>query len=334
MLIQDEIRWGILGVGDVCEVKSAPAMNLIKGSKVVAVMRRNALKAQDYAQRHGIPKWYSDADALINDPEVNAIYIATPPDAHEAYTLKAAQAGKPVYVEKPMARTYSECLSMIKACQDAHVPLFTAYYRRQLPNFLKIKSLLDKGAIGDVRYVHILLNKTLQPDILTAIVANGDNGNWRVQPDIAGGGYFFDLASHQLDIMDFLFGTIQNAQGFKNNQAHLYAAEDIVIGSFRFENGILGIGNWCFTTSAVSNKEVTTIVGSKGQISFPFFGDNTVTLEIEGKEKEVMNFEMPKHIQQPLIQTIVDELHGMGNCQSTGISGAKTNRIMALLTAQ
>ena len=332
MLKQDEIRWGIIGVGDVCEVKSAPAMNLIKGSKVVAVMRRNALKAQDYAQRHGIPKWYDDADALINDAEVNAIYIATPPDAHEVYTLKAAQAKKPVYVEKPMARTYAECLSMIKACQDAQVPLFTAYYRRQLPNFLKIKSLLDEGAIGDVRYVHILLNKTIQPDILTAIVANGDSGNWRVQPDIAGGGYFFDLASHQLDMMDFLFGFIQNAQGFKNNQAQLYAAEDIVMGSFQFENGILGTGNWCFTTSSVSNKEVTTIVGSKGQISFPFFGDNSVTLEIEGKEKEVMNFDMPKHIQQPLIQTIVDELQGKGNCPSTGISGARTNRIMALLT--
>ena len=135
-------------------------------------------------------------------------------------------------------------------------------------------------------------------------------------------------------MMDFLFGTIQNAQGFRSNQAHLYAAEDIVMGSFQFENGILGIGNWCFTTSAVSNKEVTTIIGSKGQISFPFFGDNTVTLEIEGKEKEVMNFDMPKHIQQPLIQTIVNELHGMGNCPSTGISGARTNRIMALLTAQ
>lgn len=333
MLIQNEIRWGIVGAGDVCEVKSAPAMNLIKGSRVVAVMRRNALKAQDYAQRHGIPKWYDDADALINDPEVNAIYIATPPDAHEVYTIKAAKVQKPVYVEKPMARTYAECLSMIKACQEAQVPLFTAYYRRQLPNFLKVKSLLDEEAIGDVRYVHILLNKTIQPDILTAIVANGNSRNWRVQPEIAGGGYFFDLASHQLDMMDFLFGRIRNAQGFKNNQAKLYAAEDIVMGSFQFENGILGTGNWCFTTSSISNKEVTTIVGSKGQISFPFFGDNSVTLEIEGKEKEIMHFDMPKHIQQPLIQTIVDELQGKGNCPSTGISGSRTNRIMALLTA-
>ena len=327
MFKDKEIRWGIIGVGDVCEVKSAPAMNLIEGSKLVAVMRRDGGKAADYAVRHGVPKWYDDADALINDPEVSAIYIATPPGAHEIFTLKAAAANKPVYVEKPMARTYDECLNMIKACESAQVPLFTAYYRRMLPNFLKVKSLLEEGVIGDVRYVNILLNKKHQPDPLSK---KGQNDNWRVDPEIAGGGYFFDLASHQLDIMDFLFGPIREAQGFKHNQGHFYTAEDIVIGSFYFENGIIGIGNWCFTTSDISEKDVTTIVGSKGQISFPFFGNNTVTLEIEGKEAEIMAFEMPKHIQQPLIQTIVDELLGNGVCPSTGISGARTNKVMSL----
>src|SRR5690242_16403323 len=111
-----EVRWGIVGVGDVCEVKSAPAMSLVDGSKLVAVMRRDADRAKDYAQRHHVPKWYADADQLINDPEVNAIYIATPPGSHELYTIKAAKAGKPVYVEKPMARTHAECLSMVAAC--------------------------------------------------------------------------------------------------------------------------------------------------------------------------------------------------------------------------
>lgn len=330
MFKDKEVSWGIIGVGDVCEVKSAPAMNLIEGSKLVAVMRRDGQKAQDYAQRHGVPKWYDDADALINDPDVNAIYIATPPGAHEFFTLKAAQAQKPIYVEKPMARTYNECLGMINACNAANVPLFTAYYRRMLPNFLKVKSLLEEGVIGDVRYVNIVINKTLQPDI---VADNRQSDNWRVNPEIAGGGYFFDLASHQLDIMDFLFGPIKDAQGFKHNQARLYPAEDIVMGSFCFENGIIGVGNWCFTTSKVSEIDKTTIVGSKGQISFPCFGDNTVTLELEGQTKEVMHFEMPKHIQQPLIQTIVDELLGKGICPSTGVSGARTNRIMSLFNS-
>lgn len=324
----DEVRWGIIGAGDVCEVKSGPAMNKIKHSKLVAVMRRNGEKAKDYATRHGVPAWYDDADKLINSPDVNAIYIATPPGSHAQYVLNAAAAGKAVYVEKPMARTYQECTAMIAACEKASVPLFTAFYRRSLPNFLKVKSLLEQGAIGDVRFVNITLCKTLTPDI---VGASRSIDNWRIFPEIAGGGYFYDLACHQLDMLDFLFGPIQHAQGIATNQANLYPAEDIVMGTFNFKNNIIGQGTWCFTTSKVSDKEVTTIVGSKGQISFPFFGDHSVTLEVEGKEKKHMQFDIPVNIQQPLIQTIVDELRGEGQCPSTGASGARTNRVMESL---
>jgi predicted dehydrogenase len=324
-----EVRWGIIGAGDVCEVKSGPAMNKIKNSKLVAVMRRNRAKAEDYARRHGVERWYDDADKLINDPDVNAIYIATPPGSHKEYTLKAAGAGKPVYVEKPMARTHNECLEMVQACERAGVPLFTAYYRRSLPNFLKIQSMLKEGLIGEVRYVNILLNKTLQPDI---VGASGKTDNWRLVPEISGGGYFYDLASHQLDMMDFLFGPVQGAQGIARNQASQYPAEDIVLGTFHFGNGIVGQGAWCFSTSKVSDRELTTVIGSKGQISFPFFGDHTVTVQIEGKEPELMKFDIPVNIQQPLIQTIVDELVGDGHCPSTGVSGARTNKVMEILT--
>jgi predicted dehydrogenase len=326
-----EVRWGIIGAGDVCEVKSGPAMNKIKHSKLVAVMRRNGAKAKDYAERHEVEKWYDDADKLIHDPDVNAIYIATPPGSHEEYTLKAAEAGKPVYVEKPMARNHKECLNMVAACQRANVPLFTAYYRRCLPNFLKVQSLLKDGVIGDIRYVNILLNKTLEPDI---VWASGHDDNWRIVPEISGGGYFFDLASHQLDMMDFLFGPIQGAHGVARNQAGLYPAEDIVMGTFHFASGIVGQGTWCFTTSKISDKEITTIVGSKGRISFPFFSDHSVTLEIEGKEAEILKFDIPINIQQPLIQTIVDELRGIGKCPSTGVSGARTNRAMEILSGK
>jgi predicted dehydrogenase len=325
----DEVRWGIIGAGDVCEVKSGPAMNKINHSKLVAVMRRNAQKAEDYARRHGVDKWYDDADRLINDPDVNAVYIATPPGSHKEYTLKAASAGKPVYVEKPMARTHQECLDMVDACERADVPLFTAYYRRRLPNFLEVERILKEGVIGEVRYANILLNKTLEPDI---VWASGNKDNWRIVPDISGGGYFYDLASHQLDMMDFLFGPVVNARGVSKNQAKKYTAEDIVLGTFEFANGVVGQGSWCFTTSNASDRELTTIVGSKGQISFPFFGDHSVTVHVEGKEPKLLKFDIPVNIQQPLIQTIVDELRGAGRCPSTGVSGSRTNKVMELLT--
>jgi predicted dehydrogenase len=319
------VNWGIIGVGDVCEVKSAPAMNLVKGSKLVAVMRRNAEKAADFAKRHGVPKWYNDADALINDPNVNAIYIATPPDTHALYTLKAAAAGKPVYVEKPMARTHQECLDMVAAFEKADVPLFVAYYRRELEIYKTVKRLITEGVIGELRFVDIKVHKAIKPDILTNIIGAE---NWRVNPDISGGGYFHDLGSHQLDLMDFLFGKIISANGFAANQAGQYAAEDIVLGNFYFENGIIGQGTWCFNAPLSSEMELTTIHGSKGQLSFTFFSNFHIELKIDGKRKKTMTFDMPKHIQQPLIQSIVDNLQGKGKCISTGVSGARTNWVM------
>lgn len=321
--IQDkEVRWGIIGVGDVCEVKSAPAMNLVANSRIEAVMRRNAAKAKDYAQRHGIAKWYDDADALINDPEVNAIYIATPPHVHLLYTQKAAAAGKPVYVEKPMARTHAECLQMIDACGKKDLPLYVAYYRRTLPHFLKIKELVTSGAIGDVRFVEIRMCKPPVPDIITH-----QENHWRIDPEIAGGGYFYDLASHQLDFLDFLLGPIRSASGFSTNQAGLYPAEDLVTASFAFESGVLGSGSWCFASAGTSDKDLTTIYGSKGEVSYASFGDTTITLTTD-RGTEEFHFELPRHIQQYLIEQIVADLLGTGTCVSTGISAARTNQVM------
>lgn len=321
-----EVRWGILGVGNVCEVKSAPAMNIVPRSKLAAVMRRDEAKVKDYAERHRVSKWYTSAEALIQDPEVNAIYIATPPNAHLELTRMAAEAGKPVYVEKPMARNHAECLGMIEICEKAGVPLFVAYYRRALPHFIKIKELLETGAIGEIRTVQINLKQVVEPELIAKL-----ENNWRVVPEIAGGGYFFDLASHQLDLLDFFFGKISHASGFAANQAKAYEAEDIVVGSFAFENGVLGTGNWCFTSSHAAEKDEIIIDGNKGQIRFATFGKGEFTLIQDFQEPQHFHLHLPHHIQQPLIQSIVEELLGTGTCPSSGISGARANWVMGEL---
>lgn len=327
----DTVRWGILGVGDVCEVKSAPAMQKIANSEVTAVMRRNGEKAKDYATRHGVDTWYDDADALINNPNVNAIYIATPPNAHCELTLKAAEAGKPVYVEKPMARTTAECQQMIAACEKANVPLYVAYYRRQLPNFEKIKALLDEGIIGDLRMVSIKLLKTIDPDIVANITATMPV-NWRTDPEVAGGGYFFDLAAHQLDYLDYVLGPVKTVVGNAANQAGLYQAADIITSSFVFENGVQGCGTWCFTVDSASEKDEMVFVGSKGQLRVSFFGAPELHIEKSGSPTETLTFDLPHHIQQPLIQTVVDDILGKGNCPSTGESAVRTNWVMEEMT--
>jgi predicted dehydrogenase len=315
--LYNEVRWGIIGCGDVTEVKSGPAFQKAENSKLVAVMRRNGNLAKDYALRHNVPKWYENADELINDPDVNAIYIATPPAFHKEYTLKAARAGKAVYVEKPMALNHRECLEMIETCERQTVPLFVAYYRRALPRFLRIKEILDSGTIGDIRFVtttHYRPNEFNEKPL-----------PWRVQPAISGGGLFFDLASHTIDILDFLLGPIKDVEGFTSNQGGYYAAEDIVTATYLFESGIHGMATWCFASfDYVDSNE---IIGSKGKISFSTFG-NDLQLTTESKI-ESWDIQPPEHIQQPLIQTIVNQLTtGKGICSSTGTTAAKTNWVM------
>jgi predicted dehydrogenase len=310
------IRWGIIGCGDVTEVKSGPALQKADHSALVAVMRRNGQLAEDFAHRHGVPQWYDDAAALIHDPHVDAVYIATPPSSHKEYTLMSAAAGKPVYVEKPMARNTAECQAMIAACHKANVPLFVAYYRRALARFLKIKELLDKQAIGQIRLVTVTL---YQPP------PSEQNLNWRVDPNTAGGGYFVDLASHMLDFLDFILGPISQVHGFASNHGRLYPAEDIVTGTFLFASGVHGVGTWCFT--AHERLDHTEILGSKGKIAYSTFDDQPIILTTAAGTQE-FPYDYPPHIQQPLIQQMVNALNGIGTCASSGETAVRTTWVM------
>ncbi len=320
------LTWGIIGAGDVCEKKSAPAMYKLPGSRVKSVMRRNAENARDFARRHNIPYAYDHADRIFEDPEIDIVYIATPPSSHSELAIRSAQAGKPAYVEKPMAINYKACEAMNFAFREAGLPLFVAYYRRCLPNFLKIKALIDEGAIGEVRTVNISMNKEVIPDN----VRNLDD-NWRVIPEIAGGGYFFDLASHQLDFLDFVFGPVKEAKGIAANQSGFYEAEDVVTAAFSFENGVVGSGSWCFTAGKSANVDKTTITGSRGKIEYATFGDSTVHLYTDVRGSEEFHFELPEHIQQNLVQSILEEFRGNGTCPSTGISAARTSLAMEMI---
>ncbi len=320
--MNDPVRWGIIGCGDVTEVKSGPGLQKAEGSELVAVMRRDAARARDYAQRHGVPRWYEDADALIADDDVDAVYIATPPDSHLEYTRRAAAAGKPVYVEKPMARTGVECEQMVQACTEAGVRLFVAYYRRRLPIHLRVESLLEDGAIGEPRFVSIrhvgIFGPTSEIDV-----------PWRVLPDIAGkGGYFHDLASHQLDLLDYLLGPVTPAGGVAMNLGGHYACDDTVTAAWRHDTAVAGAGTWCFVAGDGLRAEDIEIVGSDGRIGFTAFSlDLPVRLQ-RGDHVEEFVLPPPEHVQLPLIQSVVDDLLGRGTCPSTGESAMRTARVM------
>lgn len=321
-----KIKWGMIGCGNVTEKKSGPAFSKVPHSSLVAVMGRSAEKAADYAQRHGVPKWYTSVDDLINDPEVNAVYIATPPDVHLEYATKAMKAGKAVYVEKPMARTAAECEAMNQVSRETGVPLFVAYYRRTLPYFVKLKELIDQKIIGDIRLVTVQIHYNPYAEE----VGEHAQPRWRVDPAVSGGGHFHDLASHQFDLLEYVLGPIKSAQGIARNQAGLYEADDIVVANFEFESGVLGTGSWCYTLNKEQRLDEARLIGSKGKITFSFFEKFIIKVEAVDAIGEYL-IPYPEHVQQPLIDTIVQELRGEGKCPSTGETGARANAIMDLI---
>lgn len=317
------IHWGFIGCGIVTEKKSGPAFNKVEGSKVVAVMRRNADKAKDYATRHGIDTWYIDAQKLIEDPNVNAIYVATPPSTHAQYAIAAMRASKPVYVEKPMAASYAECQEMVRVSEETGVPCFVAYYRRTLPYFQRVKQLIEEGTLGEISTVHIQF--AIPP---YATDYSRDTLPWRVKKELAGAGYFYDLASHQLDLLDYLLGPIVNAQGYATNIAKLYDVEDTVSAAFQFQSGTVGSGSWSFVAPPNTRTDTIEIVGTKGKLSFSTFMfteilKKTADYQIGYKE------ENPDNIQFHLIKSIVEHLQGKGEgVVSTAQTAMRANWVM------
>ncbi|WP_448699970.1 Gfo/Idh/MocA family protein [Mucilaginibacter sp. AW1-3] len=299
------LTWGIIGCGDVTEKKSGPAFNKVPNSKLVAVMRRDAEKAADYAQRHGVPKWYSDANELMSDPEINAVYIATPPVYHKDYAVEALKRGLNVYVEKPVTLNKQEAEDIAAALKQSTAKLTVAHYRRAVPMFLFVKDLLDKKAIGDVRTVQIRMWQKRKPNLVAKTTEN-----WRVNPELSGGGYFHDLAPHQLDLMLYFFGVPEKLHGFSLNQSKNTAADDHVAGIALFPNNVVLNGSWSFNVDENEEIDECMIVGSEGSISFPFFGKTVVWHNEDEDEVQVVNFDHPQHIQQPMIERMVQYFNG------------------------
>lgn len=313
------IRWGMIGCGAVTELKSGPAYQKVEGMRLDAVMRRDLSLAEDYAQRHGVKTFTDDAESIIEDPEIDAVYIATPPDTHKHYALKVAAAGKPCVVEKPLAPTFEDSMMIVGSFQDANLPLFVAYYRRSLPRFLRLKELLDDGVIGSIRHIAWHLNRPVHAKDLS------DEPNWRTDKTVAPGGYFDDLACHGLNLFSFLLGDFKTVQGIGLNQLGHYDAMDAVTSCWRHENGITGTGSWNFG-GCVRQDEVV-IYGNEGEIIFSVFDEVPLIIDTRKGAEEIF-VENPEHIQFYHVQNIRRHLLGEGEHPSTGHSALHTSWVM------
>ena len=313
------IRWGIIGCGNVTEVKSGPPYYKVEGFELIAVMRRDELKVKDYAKRHHVKKYYTNSDDLINDPEVDAIYIATPPDTHKYYGLKVAAAGKPCCIEKPLALNYNDSFEIYEAFNKGNLPLFVAYYRRSLPRFNQVKIWLENKAIGEVRHINWHLSKPANEIDLSSVY------NWRTDKKIAIGGYFDDLASHGLDLFTYLLGDIQEAKGIGLNQQGLYSSKDAISACWLHETGITGAGSWNFGCSLRADN--VEIYGSEGKISFSVFDEAPLILNSALEEESVL-IEHPKNIQLYHVKNMRDFFFEEKQHPSTGKSAVHTSWVM------
>ncbi|MCK9279496.1 MAG: Gfo/Idh/MocA family oxidoreductase [Melioribacteraceae bacterium] len=316
------IKWGMIGCGDVTERKSGPAFNKVDNSELIAVMSRTYSKVKDYAERHKIDFYTDKIDDLLKINEINAIYIATPPDSHLYYTKLVAEAGKHVYVEKPMALDYSECLEMIDVCKKNDVKLFPAYYRRRLPKFIKVKELIEAKSIGEIKHILIeLISPPHQQDL------QKENLPWRVKPEYSGGGYFMDMGSHQLDLVDYYFGEIKDVSASVKNYSGLYPADDYVSGRFITDSGVVITGVWDFAAHTSQEKDLFKISGTEGTITFSSFTTDEIILENKNGIKKYSE-PFPESVHFHLIDSVVKELLGGEPSPSTGESGARTNLVI------
>ena len=317
------LKWGFIGCGEVCELKSGPAFAEVANSSVVAVMSRTESRARSYAERHGVPRWYTDAQELIDDSDVNAVYVATPPSSHATFAIMSMKAGKPVYVEKPLAASYEDCTRVNRISEQTGVPCFVAYYRRYLPYFQRVKQIVAQGTIGEV--INVQIRFAWPPRELD--YSHPESLPWRLLPEIAGGGYFYDLAPHQIDLLQDMFGIITEARGISANRGHLYSAEDSVSAVFQFENGLPGSGSWSFVAHESARNDRILIIGNQGSLSFSVFNYTPIEVHTSAgtQRLEVPN---PRYVQYPLIKNVCEHLQGTAVCTATSVSATSVNWVL------
>lgn len=319
------IRWGIIGCGNVTELKSGPAYQKTEGFELSAVMRRNLVLAQDYAQRHHVEAYSSDPADIINNDNIDAVYIATPPNSHKLYALQVAAAGKPCCIEKPLAPSYADSLAIYNAFNDKGIPLFVAYYRRSLPRFNKVKALLESGVIGEVRTINAFLNKPAN-----ALDLSGES-NWRTEDAVALGGYFDDLASHGLDLFAYLLGDFDIVKGLATNQQRLYSSFDAVTACWQHKSGVTGVGSWNF--GGCSREDRVVITGSKGELHFSVFDEMPIVLQTLAERQEFV-IENPENIQLYHVKNMREQLMSNVPHPSTGKTALHTSWVMAQILGQ
>ena len=293
-----EIKWGFIGCGKVVQDKSGIAFNTVPDSSIFAIMRRNLEDAHTSANLFNAQYWFDNINDLLASG-INAVYIATPPGLHYKQAMACCDAGKPVYIEKPFARNYTEAYSITEAFRKREVPLYVGHYRRALPRFIKIKQILDENQIGKVCSVDFKLNRIFSKQEA------------------------LNIAAHTLDIIAFLFGDINEINGFAVNNGTECPLEDTVVLSFQTKKRIIGTA--CFNCISNEKSDRMIVKGTKGSLEFSIHGRHDIVVNnYVSNSIDIIEIKDPKVIEEPMIKSVVDDLLKRGDCPCTGEDALST----------
>ena len=285
------LKWGLIGCGDISKSRVASALCDLNNCDLVAVNRKNYELAESFAREFGARKWYKDWQELIADPEIDAVYIATPVNLHAEQTIAAAKAGKHILCEKPMAMNADECDTMIRAAQENNVKLGVAYYRHFYPVVNRMKELLNSQEIGKV--VMMQINSSMQFNPLP-----GQPRDWLIKKEQSGGGPMMDFGCHRIEVMLNLLGPIKQVKSLVNTLYFERNVEDTATTLFEFDNGAHGFLS--AVHSAFEPKDTVEIYGARGSLYVERLNEGT--LRVVTKEAERIE-SLPPHrnVHQPHI---------------------------------
>ena len=319
-----KLRWGLIGCGDIARKRVAPALRDLPNCELFAVNRANFAQAGSFAKEFGASKWYSTWQELIADPEIEAVYIATPVDLHAAQAIAAAEAGKHVLSEKPMAINVADCDRMIAACEANKVKLGVAYYRRFYPVISRIKRILTSGEIGKPILAQINAFESFDPD-------PAHPRRWLLEKERSGGGPMFDFGCHRIEVLMNLFGPIKDIRSLMGNVLYSREVEDTAVSLFRFETGLQAVLS---VTHAVSlSADTLDIFGSLGSIKTVTLNEGTIYIKNQDGERAETH-PPASNLHQPLIDDFVQAVLDNREPQVDGRQGREVARVEASLYEQ
>jgi predicted dehydrogenase len=318
-----KVGWGLIGCGDISRKRVAPALRDLENCELVAVSRADAARAEAFAAEFGAKRWHADWRELVADPEVEAVYVATPVRLHAEQAIAAAEAGKHVLCEKPMALNVAECARMNAAAGANGVRLGVAYYRRFYPVVERIKAILESGEIGKAVVAQMNAFERFEP-------GPEHPRRWLLDKGQSGGGPMFDFGCHRVEVLLNLFGDVSQVKGLASNVLFAREVEDTASALLQFERGPQAV--LTVSHAAREPQDTLEVFGSEGSVRSDVLNEGKLKVRTAAGERLETHVPHP-NLHSPLIEDFARAVVEGRPPRVDGRTGQKVSEILEQIYA-